>query len=285
MTWEETIKLIRTKPEFHELVEKAYLDENLELNIKRFGDSKEFKETLKIIKTYAPNSKTILDIGCGNGISCINFALKKYDVSAVEPDKSSTVGTGAIKILKEIFKLENLNIYEAFAENINFENNSFDIVYVRQAMHHANELNKFIKECVRVLKPQGLLLTVRDHVIFNEKDKNWFLESHQLHKYYGGENAYSSSEYKNAIESAGAYVVKEIKYFDNVINYFPSTEHNLDELKHQNELLQKKKLVNKLGFIGKNWLVWKVYCFIYNYNPLDEAMVPGRMYSYISIKK
>lgn len=213
MTWEDTIIKIRKEDNYKTLVEQAYFDENLELNVERFSQSEEYKETLNIIKSYTPHALSILDIGCGNGISAINFALSGFEVTAVEPDKSNTVGAGAIKKLREIYKLKNIDIFEAYAEDINFESNSFDIVYVRQAMHHANNLEKFIKECVRVLKNKGLLLTLRDHVIFDDADKKWFLKTHPLHKFYGGENAFTSVQYRSAIENAGAKILKEYKYY------------------------------------------------------------------------
>lgn len=285
MTWDETIRYIRTLPEHSVLVEKAYFDEDLHLNVRRFSESAEFKETLKIFEKYKPNASKVLDVGCGNGISTINLALKGYNVSAVEPDKSDTVGAGAIKLLKEELNLENLEIFEDFAENIEFPNNFFDVVYVRQAMHHANNLDKFIKECVRVLKPSGLLLTTRDHVIYNEKDKEWFLSSHPLQKYYGGENAFTSIEYKNAFKKAGAKIIKELKYFDSIINYFPATTKEVLILKNSNELRQKKKLINRLGAIANNWFVWNLYCLLSGYKPLNETAIPGRIYSYIVIKK
>lgn len=285
MTWDETIKHIRTIPQYAFLVEKAYFDEHLELNVERFRKSEEFKETLKIINSYAPTAKTILDIGCGNGISSINFALNGYNVSSVEPGKSDTVGSGAIKKLIKSYSLENIEVYEAFAEDINFDDNSFDIVYVRQAMHHANHLNDFLKECIRVLKPKGLLLTIRDHVIYNEKDKEWFLENHPLQKYYGGENAFTSLEYKSSIKKGGAKIVRELRYFDSALNYFPTTSEEVMELKKENIKNQKTKLVKKLGLIGDIWIVWKLYCLIVKYEPLNEAGIPGRMYSYIALKK
>jgi ubiquinone/menaquinone biosynthesis C-methylase UbiE len=285
MTWEETIISIRKKEEFKELVEKAYFDEDLKLNVIRFGNSEEFKETVKILKKYSPEASSILDIGCGNGISSVNFALKKYHVTAVEPDSSNTVGAGAVKQLKKTYNIDNILVYEAFAEDINFDSNFFDVVYIRQAMHHANDLNKFIKECVRVLKPNGLLLTIRDHVIYDKEDKEWFLKSHPLQKYYGGENAFTSNEYKNAIVNAGAKVVKELRYFDSIINYFPFSEKDIIKMKKQNIILQKNKLSKKLGLIGKNWIVWETYRLLSNYNPLNESLIPGRMYSYIARKK
>ncbi|WP_299226457.1 bifunctional 2-polyprenyl-6-hydroxyphenol methylase/3-demethylubiquinol 3-O-methyltransferase UbiG [uncultured Psychroserpens sp.] len=284
-TWEETIQYIRKKPEFEALVEQAYFHEDLVFNVENFGKSDEFFETLRIIKSYQPKGKRILDIGCGNGISSINFALNNYHVTAVEPDTSNTVGSGAIRILKKNYKLNNIEIHEDFAENIKFDSNSFDIVYIRQAMHHANDIEKFIKECVRVLKPKGLLLCVRDHVIYNQKDKDWFLKEHPLHKFYGGENAFTSEIYKNAIELAGAEVKKELKYYDSVINYFPTKKEDLQRLAQQNTYSQKKKLAHKIGVFAKIPLVWLLYKKFSSFESLNEKHIPGRMYSYISIKK
>ena len=285
MTWEETIQYIRTQPDFNELVEKAYFDADLELNILRFRNSLEFQETLSIIKTYNPKAKTILDIGCGNGISTINFAQKGYQVTAVEPDSSLTVGAGAIRIVKNKLGLTNIEIFEDFAENIRFKDNSFDVVYVRQAMHHANHLNNFVKECVRVLKPGGILLTVRDHVIFDEPDKQWFLNSHPLQKLYGGENAFTPKEYKEAFRKAGATIIKELKYYDSVLNYFPATETEIKRQEQKKIKKQKKKLQNKLKLLAKIPLTWWLYKKISGFVPLDEKVVPGRMYSYIIQKK
>ncbi|WP_431135813.1 class I SAM-dependent methyltransferase [Psychroserpens mesophilus] len=285
MTWEETIEYIRKDPEYTALVEHAYFDENLELNVSRFESSLEFVETLNLIKTHAPNAKTILDIGCGNGISTISFAKKGYQVTAVEPDPSKTVGAGAIQLLKDKFALKNVDIHVDFAENINFPDDSFDVVYVRQAMHHANNLNKFVEECIRVLKPNGLLLTIRDHVIINDKDKAWFLKAHPLHKFYGGENAYTSQEYRQAIKNGGATIFKELKFYDSVINYFPKTDQEIAQEQEKKIAKRKKQITKKIGLIGNIPLFWWMYKRIKDYNPLDENEVPGRMYSYIAIKK
>lgn len=285
MTWEETIIKVRKEDSFKKLVEQAYFDENLKLNVERFSTSEEYKETLKLIALHTPNAKSILDIGCGNGISTINFALQGYQVTAVEPDKSETVGAGAIKKLKATYKLDNLDVFEAFAEDINFESNLFDVVYIRQAMHHANNLDKFVAECVRVLKPNGLLLTIRDHVIFNENDKQWFLKNHPLHKFYGGENAYKAETYRNAIKNAGAIIKKELKYFDSVINYFPLTDKEIKVLSDTEIKSQKKKLYNKIGMLSKIPFVWNLYVILIGYNALNENKIPGRMYSYIAYKK
>ncbi len=290
MTWEQTIQYIRTKPEYKILVEKAYFEEDLPLNVERFRNDAEFLETLKLLKEYAPDAKKILDIGAGNGISSVALALFGYEVTVVEPDKSETIGAGAIRKLKEYYKLENLEVFEAFAEEIKFPDTHFDIVYVRQCMHHAYNLEKFVEEASRVLKKNGLFITIRDHVVFGEEDKKWFLETHPLQKYYGGENAFSPQEYKNAMVKAGLSVEKEIKHYDSIINYFPKETKDVENhitISYQNRKNSLQQKIGKLANFGLFQWLYNIYLDkkIGKIKPLDEMQAAGRMYSYICIKK
>lgn len=70
----------------------------------------------------------------------------------------------------------------------------FDVVFARQAMHHAYHLESFILAAYRVLNNKGILITIRDHVVETPKEKEIFLANHPLHKFYGGENAFSLLE-------------------------------------------------------------------------------------------
>jgi len=283
MNWHETIEYIRTRPEYKNLIEKAYLEENLILNIDRFRKSEEFIETLIFIKNYAPNALSILDIGSGNGVSAISFALHGYNVVSIEPDSSNTIGTGAIKKLKEYYTLNNIEIKESFAEDLCFEDNTFDIVYTRQTMHHARDLLKFVKEAAKSLKIGGLFFSVRDHVLYNhEDDEKLFLEAHPLQKFYRGENAYTEEEYKKAIENANLTICKILKHYDTVINYFPLTKENFFQRKLKYEKSIIRKIINKYYFLNNI----KMLQFIYNrYNNIfDETKIPGRLYSFIAIK-
>lgn len=290
MNWEETILYIRTLPEFKNLVEKAYFDEDLCLNVERFRCSEEFKETLRLLELHSPrNTGRLLDVGAGNGVSSAAFALAGYDVVAVEPDISDTVGAGAIRKIAKHYQLKNLQVHQYFAEKMDFHDNIFDIVYARQSMHHASNLVQFLKETHRVLKPGGLLMTVRDHVVFSKKDKAQFLKAHPLQKYYGGENAYSPAEYRAAMEGSGLRIITELHHFDNVINYFPMRS---DEVINYVAIQRKQRyetLCNRLGGFARFKIVQRFYdLYLYLRTGmtlgLNEKQIPGRLYSFICRK-
>ncbi len=287
MTWEETINFIRSKEEYATLVEQAYLNEDLELNIQKFSKSEEFKETIKLIESKKPGILKILDVGCGNGIASIAFALKGHTVVAIDPDDSLTVGTGAVDRMKNEINLKNVKIITSTAEDLKYDLESFDLIYSRQAMHHSYDLNRFVSNCARFLKKNGLFITIRDHVIYNKKDKKIFLKEHPLHKFYQGENAYRSSEYRKALTLAGLDILDEIKFFDSVINYFPLRLSEIENRISVEKQLIHNSLDRKLGTFGKTRFTTFIYeHFFFNPNIMrDERFYSGRMYSYISVKR
>ena len=188
--------------------------------------------------------------------------------------------------MKNAYQLNNLSIVQSIAETLALQDNSVDIVYIRQAMHHADNLNVFIANCARILKKGGLLMTVRDHVVYNKKDKAWFLEAHPLQKFYGGENAYHPDEYHHAMQLAGLEIVHELKYYDSVINYFPGSVHEITH--HQENVRQhlKSMFQKKMGIFSKLPILFSLYQFKNRRNyVLDEQKIPGRMYSYLCLKK
>ncbi len=268
MTWEETIEYIRKEDSFKDLVRDAYFDPNLKANVERYYSGEEYLEIKKLIQTEYKNIQNtkITDLGAGNGIAAVSFARDGMNVIAVEPDASETIGAGAIKKLKEEYQLDNLQVIEAYGEDMDIEEGSQDIVFTRQAMHHANDLNQFILECTRILKKDGLLITVRDHVVDNEQDLETFFKTHPLHKYYGGEMAYSLEQYKKAFSNAGLIIQKELTPFGSPINYAPFTTQDFR---------------NKLRFLGKSdtALRWAL-----KYLDYRHKRTPGRLYTFVCKK-
>lgn len=271
MNWHETIEYIRNEPKYESLVKETYIDKDLLENIRTFLKSDEFSATLALLKdnNILPGS-TILDVGAGNGISSISFSLSGYSVTALEPDLSDTVGAGAIEWLKNHYGLKNLNIITSFGEEMPFEDNTFDLVYARQVMHHAYNLAQFAKSMHRVVKKGNFLLTVRDHVISNEQEKKKFLQFHPLHKFYGGENAFKLNEYTDALLDAGFTIKETLGPVDSPINLSPWSKERL-----------KNMLQNKFGLIATLGPILNLGWYI---NKLRLRKLPGRLYSILAQK-
>lgn len=281
MTWEEAVESIRNKPEFAWLIDAAYLRDDLVANVQAFVGSLEFQLTIQFIRWYCPGCKRVLDIGSGNGISCIAFALYGYEVVALEPDPSNLLGYQAIEKLKRHYQLSNLMVRGNTAEDTVLENQApFDLVYARQSMHHAHNLSNFIANTARYLRSSGMFFTVRDHIIFDEADKQLFLKQHPLHHLYGGENAYTEIEYIEAFAGAGLRIKKVIKFFDSPINYFPMTQPIVDNLIR----------VKLLGHFSSLRRLGKMADFFFNGRQVEMAKAQleknfaGRMYSFIALK-
>ena len=283
MNWEETILHARNTEEYKQLIEQAYLDADLARNVENFIRSDEFLETLNLIGKYfqreeASGKIKILDIGAGNGISSIAFALKGFSVVSVEPDPSNTVGFGAINFLKNEYGLTDLFIDSSYGESLAFNDESFDIVYARQAMHHAQDLDLFVSEAARVLKKNGLFITCRDHVANDAKQKEIFLKTHPLQKFYHGENAFSIDEYQQAFFNAKLNVIAQFGHLDSVINYNPQTKNSI-----VNEF--REVLENKLHFKIPNQTHLNKFIFwLFKWKTNNLHNFAGRLYSFIAQK-
>ena len=219
ISWEQAVIWLKEQPDKQDLVKACYFDDNLQEAAQRFSQSEEWKAVSQII---SHQSGKALDIGAGRGISSYALAKNGWDVTALEPDPSHLVGAGAIRSLVKETGLS-IHIVEDWGERLPFENESFDLVYGRQVLHHALNLGNFCREASRVLRPGGMLIATREHVLSRKEDLKRFLDSHPLHHLYGGENAYLLTEYLKALENSGLNVEKVFGSYDTPINYFPMT--------------------------------------------------------------
>jgi ubiquinone/menaquinone biosynthesis C-methylase UbiE len=279
MNWEEAVKHLRTIPEQAGLVRDAYLDEDNIAAAKRFASSEEFREVLTILQgaVSLPRPWTVLDIGSGNGIAAYAFARSGCNVIALEPDPSEEIGTGAIRRLKNAFAL-NIEILEHSAEKIFLADGVADIAYVRQALHHARDLQAVLNEIHRVLRAGGCLLACREHVVDDDKQLEAFLASHPLHQWYGGEHAHSLDMYRRCIRYAGFRLKKTLGPFETVINVAPAS---MDDM--------LCALATRLKFPGSRALVtclWrrKTARSICSRILAGVTRNPGRLYSFVALK-
>ncbi|MDX1990930.1 MAG: class I SAM-dependent methyltransferase [bacterium] len=226
MTWEQAVDWLRAQPEQRALVEACYFDDPLLAAAERFAQSEEWLATLALLSSRKGRA---LDLGAGRGISSYALAKAGWQVTALEPDTSSLVGSGAIRSLAREANLV-IEVVEEFGERLPFPDHHFDLVHGRQVLHHAHNLPQFCREVARVLRPGGQLIATREHVISRHEDLPAFLDTHPLHKIYGGENAFLLREYTDAIQNAGLHVVKQFGPFESAINYFPYTRAQIRQI-------------------------------------------------------
>ncbi|MGA3110551.1 MAG: class I SAM-dependent methyltransferase [Candidatus Bathyarchaeia archaeon] len=103
-----------------------------------------------------PNTKVLLDVGCGSGAWGIRLTKKGYDVVGV--DISRTL----VKSAKDWADTANVNFTPILCdvEKLPLRAGTFEICFCGYVLHHFKRLNKLLFELSRVMKAQSELLAV-----------------------------------------------------------------------------------------------------------------------------
>jgi SAM-dependent methyltransferase len=278
LTWAQAVQTLRDDPKQEALVRACYYDDPLREAANRFWRSLEWKLITEYLPTVPGDA---LDLGAGRGISSYALARDGWRVTALEPDPSPLVGAGAIESLVVETGLS-IRVVSDYSETLPFSDASFDLVHCRQSLHHAKDLLQTCREIGRVLKPGGMMIATREHVISKLEDLQTFLDQHPLHHLYGGENAFLLRDYTKAIRSGGLKIDKLLAPYDSAINYFPATEEQIDSVcVSYAAKLTGRRLAHYLAgssFTGPHikWLCRK------SFNILTKS--PGRLFSFVAIK-
>ncbi|MFO7660226.1 MAG: class I SAM-dependent methyltransferase [Candidatus Cloacimonadaceae bacterium] len=113
-----------------------------------YDTDKEIKKKANRISELIPAEvKTILDVGCGNGI-ITNLLAEKWDVTGLDSSREALEHVKAEKVLSS-------------ATELPFDDNSFDLVMSSEMLEHLNDsyLAKAIAEIIRVDR-KYILITV-----------------------------------------------------------------------------------------------------------------------------
>ena len=108
----------------------------------------------KEVAYHIPKNSKFLDVGCGSGYSLMRASLDlNCEVEGIDADPGAH---GVGRFLKELVKSP--EIKQGFAENLPYENESFDVVYSSHVLEHVNNEAKSLTEMRRVLKKDGVLI-------------------------------------------------------------------------------------------------------------------------------
>lgn len=95
----------------------------------------------------------ILDLGCGQGYDGAFFAQKGAAVTAVDK-----IASPFWAVWRK--KFPNLSFLAADAEKLPLANESFDLVFAKDVLHHTQNPRKFLKEARRLVKNGGKLISI-----------------------------------------------------------------------------------------------------------------------------
>lgn len=101
----------------------------------------------------------VLEVGCGLGTDGAQFAKADADYTGVD------LTDAAVELARKRFELFDLpgKFQTADAENLDFADESFDLVYSHGVLHHTPDTAGAIREIHRVLRPRGRAIVMLYH--------------------------------------------------------------------------------------------------------------------------
>src|ERR1051325_1888346 len=101
----------------------------------------------------------VLEIGCGIGTDGAQFAKAGADYTGID------LTPAAIELARRRFALSGLpgEFRVSDAEDLDFPNDSFDVVYSHGVLHHTPDIEAAVGEIHRVLKPGGRAMVMLYH--------------------------------------------------------------------------------------------------------------------------
>lgn len=107
----------------------------------------------------------LLEVGCSMGNDSFELAKRGFQVTGID------ITEKAIDLIRQRFTLYQMpgDFRVADAENLPFDDNSFDVVYSFGVLHHTPNTEGAIEEIRRVLKPHGKASIM----LYNQLSLNW----------------------------------------------------------------------------------------------------------------
>lgn len=146
------------------------------------------------------NFKTLLDVGCGNGIF-LSMILNKFDVEVSGID----ISPGMIEKSKELLD-DRADLKVGDSEHLPWNNRSFDIVTCNASFHHYPSPELVLKEVKRILRPGGILM-IADPFTPNNLLR-FFLNLFMQFSKSGDVRIYSQKEMRELLEKCGFTLIR-----------------------------------------------------------------------------
>jgi len=149
--------------------------------------------------------KRALDVGCGYGSTVAEISRGRVDCVGIDTDEMS------IRVAKERFPL--LNYLVCGAESLPFEDGYFDVIILRDALHHVfreSDFERVMKEIARVSKSDA-------QIIFFDPNVNFLLRAMRRISFHRD----AECDYETAVKILGVYNYKIVHSSFNTIFSLP----------------------------------------------------------------
>lgn len=147
--WQGTLQVEPGTPEFYNAIDDRFFAALRNFAHPGYPDQKPFSE---IIDYQRLKGKRVLEIGCGAGVHAMLLAQAGANLTAID------LTHNAIEMTRNRFEAFGLagDIRQGDAEALDFEDDTFDLVWSWGVIHHSADMQQAIDEIHRVLKPGGL---------------------------------------------------------------------------------------------------------------------------------
>lgn len=159
------------------------------------------EEVARVIHGIELSGKTVLDIGCGSGGITVALARDHGAEKVVGIDVEATVCRTAQRRAESAGMGDRVEIRRVSPAPLDFPNESFDVVFSKDAIVHIADKESFSREVFRVLRPGGWFaasdwLTDRDAAPSEEMRRYLELEGLDF-------GMASPARYRNSLTAAG----------------------------------------------------------------------------------
>lgn len=213
---------------------------------KQTQDENHLRDILSFIE-IAPEMR-VLDLGCGSGYLTFPIAKENPNATILGLDiVTKTLEHNSVEAKKR--SLYNLEFKSYDGKIFPFDDETFDLVITRYALHHFPDIELSMHEVARVLKPKGRLFISDPRP--NECDITRFVDDYMQLKKDGHIKFYTKDEWFEICGKCGFSVIQS---FDSQIS-FPrkkSTSVGFDEVIRKHD----KMIVDSYEFYETEDEIW-----------------------------
>jgi ubiquinone/menaquinone biosynthesis C-methylase UbiE len=161
-----------------------------------------------IVNHHHVNGKPprVLDVGCGTAVNYEVIKNLKVDCQYTGLDRTQKFVDHANKLYGNN---ENFNMQLGFAQEIPFDDNSFDVVIIRHVLEHLDDYEQAIQECLRVAAKEVVVVFFLEPSA-EEEDKIEKNGPDERGCYYYW-NTYSWPKFVRFISSRGVQLQKKVQ--------------------------------------------------------------------------